>query len=107
MSGGVAYVYDKFGTLAGNCNQDMVRLCEPSVDEIELIRSLIEEHAERTQSPRGIKLLYQFNTLKRHFVKVIPRDYERVMNVVVDAEARGKSHEEALQIAFDAMKEGE
>ena len=29
------------------------------------------------------------------------------MNVVVDAEARGKSHEEALQIAFDAMKEGE
>ena len=59
MSGGVAYVYDKFGTLAGNCNQDMVRLCEPSVDEIELIRSLIEEHAERTQSPRGIKLLYQ------------------------------------------------
>ena len=107
MSGGVAYVYDKFGTLAGNCNQDMVRLCEPSADEIELIRSLIEEHAERTQSPRGIKLLYQFNTLKRHFVKVIPRDYERVMNVVADAEARGKSHEEALQIAFDAMKKGE
>ena len=107
MSGGVAYVYDKFGTLAGNCNQDMVRLCEPSADEIELIRSLIEEHAERTQSPRGIKLLYQFNTLKRHFVKVIPRDYERVMNVVADAEAHGKSHEEALQIAFDAMKKGE
>ena len=85
----------------------MVRLCEPSADEIELIRSLIEEHAERTQSPRGIKLLYQFNTLKRHFVKVIPRDYERVMNVVADAEAHGKSHEEALQIAFDAMKKGE
>ena len=106
MSGGVAYVYDKFGTLAANCNQDMVRLCEPSADEIELIRSLIEEHAERTQSPRGIKLLYQFNTLKRHFVKVIPRDYERVMNVVAEAEAAGKSRTDALQIAFDAMTEG-
>ncbi|WP_296128772.1 glutamate synthase large subunit [uncultured Senegalimassilia sp.] len=106
MSGGVAYVYDKFGTLAANCNLDMVRLCEPSADEIELIRGLIEEHAERTQSPRGIKLLYQFNTLKRHFVKVIPRDYERVMNVVAEAEAAGKSRTDALQIAFDAMTEG-
>ena len=75
-------------------------------DEIELIRSLIEEHAERTQSPRGIKLLYQFNTLKKLFVKVIPRDYERVINAVEAAEASGKSHEEALQIAFDAMTEG-
>ena len=107
MSGGVAYVYDKFGTLAANCNLDMVRLCQPSADEIELIRGLIEEHAERTQSPRGIKLLYQFNTLKRHFVKVIPRDYERVMNVVAEAEAAGKSRTDALQIAFDAMTEGE
>ena len=106
MSGGLAYVYDKFGTLADNCNLDMVRLCEPSEDEIELIRSLIEEHAERTQSPRGIKLLYQFNTLKKLFVKVIPRDYERVINAVEAAEASGKSHEEALQIAFDAMTEG-
>ena len=106
MSGGVAYVYDKFGTLADNCNLDMVRLCEPSEDEIELIRGLIEEHAERTQSPRGIKLLYQFNTLKKLFVKVIPRDYERVINAVEAAEASGKSHEEALQIAFDAMTEG-
>ncbi len=106
MSGGVAYVYDKYGTLADNCNLEMVRLCEPSADEIDFIHELVEEHAERTASPRGIKLLYQFNTLKRHFVKVIPRDYERVMDAVAAAEAQGKSHEEALQIAFDAMTEG-
>ncbi len=107
MSGGVAYVYDKFGTLADNCNLDMVRLCEVlrGRDRV-LIRNLIEEHAERTQSPRGIKLLYQFNTLKKLFVKVIPRDYERVINAVEAAEASGKSHEEALQIAFGAMTEG-
>ena len=40
-------------------------------------------------------------------VKVIPRDYERVMNVVAEAEAAGKSRTDALQIAFDAMTEGE
>ena len=101
MSGGVAYVYDKFGTLAANCNLDMVRLCEPSADEIELIRGLIEEHAERTQSPRGIKLLYQFNTLKRHFVKVIPRDYERVMNVV--AEPRRQANRAPMRCRSHSM----
>ena len=44
--------------------------------------------------------------MKKLFVKVIPRDYERVINAVEAAEASGKSHEEALQIAFDAMTEG-
>ena len=39
-------------------------------------------------------------------MKVIPRDYERVMNVVAEAEAAGKSRTDALQIAFDAMTEG-
>ena len=53
MSGGVAYVYDKFGTLAANCNLDMVRLCEPSADEIELIRGLIEEHARSARKARA------------------------------------------------------
>ena len=106
MSGGVAYVYDKLGTLARNCNQDMVELKAPSADELAFIRALIEEHVERTASPRGIKLLYLFDTVKDRFVKVIPRDYERVMDAVARAEAAGKSHEEALQIAFDAMKEG-
>ena len=106
MSGGVAYVYDRLGTLAGNCNLDMVKLVKPTDDELELIHELIEEHVERTSSPRGIRMLYLFETLKDRFVKVIPRDYERVMGIVAEAEAAGKTHEEALQVAFDAMKEG-
>ena len=103
MSGGVAYVFDEFGTLAGRCNQDMVDLKAPSADELELIHSLIEEHVRRTASPRGIKMLYRFRDCERKFVKVIPRDYERVLAAVAEAEAEGKTHEEALQVAFDKI----
>ena len=106
MSGGVAYVYDAFGTLAQKCNLDMVDLRQPTEAELDLIHELIEEHALRTQSPRGIKMLYRFKAVAKDFVKVIPRDYERVLAHVQEAEGRGMSHADALQYAFDAMKEG-
>lgn len=105
MSGGTAYVYDQFGTLATRCNTELVELRAPTEEELELVRGLIEEHVRRTASPRGIKMLYQFRTVCRRFVKVIPRDYERVLAYVAEAEAAGASHDEALQYAFDAMRE--
>ena len=105
MSGGVAYVYDRFGTLARRCNTELVNLEKPDAQDLELVRSLVEEHVRRTASPRGIKLLYQFNEASAHFVKVIPRDYERVLALVTEAEAAGATHEQALSHAFDAMRE--
>ena len=105
MSGGVAYVYDQFGTLARRCNTELVELRAPSDEELAQVRALIEEHVRRTASPRGIKMLYQFDSVRRDFVKVIPRDYERVLAHVAEAERRGATREEALQHAFDAMRE--
>lgn len=107
MSGGVAFVYNKFGTLEKNCNTEMVQLCEPSEEELKQIYELIEQHVEYTQSPRGIKLLYQFESLKKLFVKVIPHGYKNVISAIERAKAAGSTHEEALQIAFDEMLEGE
>ena len=106
MSGGVAYVYDRFGTLARCCNRELVNLEEPGEKDLELVRSLVEEHVRRTASPRGIKLLYQFNEARHSFVKVIPRDYERVLGLMAEAEAAGASREAALERAFDVMREG-
>ena len=103
MSGGVAYVFDEFGTLESRCNTEMVELKAPSTDELAQIHALIEEHVARTSSPRGIKMLYRFDACKDKFAKVIPRDYERVLEAVAAAEADGKSHEEALQMAFDKI----
>ncbi len=106
MSGGVAYVYDRFGTLPGRCNTELVNLEAPGEKDLELVRALVEEHVRRTASPRGIKLLYQFDEVRRSFVKVIPRDYERVLGLVAEAEAAGETHEAALERAFDVMREG-
>ncbi|HIY51447.1 MAG TPA: glutamate synthase large subunit [Candidatus Olsenella avicola] len=105
MSGGVAYVYDRFGTLERRCNTELVDLVPPDEKDLELVRSLIEEHVRRTQSPRGIKMLYQFQSASLSFVKVLPRDYGRVMALVGEAEGRGASREEALELAFEAMRE--
>ena len=106
MTGGIAYVFDQYGTLASRCNRETVELREPSEAELAQVRALIEEHVRYTQSPRGIKLLYQFDKLKRHFVKVIPTEYELVLEIVADAEAHGKSHAEAEELAFEVVTKG-
>ena len=106
MTGGVAYVFDEYGTLASRCNQESVKLKAPTNAELEQIRSLIEEHVRYTASPRGIKLLYRFAALSRHFVKVIPTEYERVLQIVADAERAGKTHAQAEELAFEIVTRG-
>src|SRR5690606_12767584 len=107
MSGGIAYVYDAEHTLENRYNSDMVSLEQPSEEDLELIHSLIEEHVERTKSPRGIKMLYQFDDLSRYFVKVIPHEYKKALELTREAEKNGASHEDAVEIAFEQMRKGE
>ena len=64
---------------------------------------LFRSHVDATQSPRGIKLLYSFDSMSRHFVKVIPTEYERVLAIVAAAEAVGKTHAQAEELAFDIV----
>ncbi|MGI6034068.1 MAG: glutamate synthase subunit alpha, partial [Coriobacteriales bacterium] len=107
MTGGVAYVYDAKATFTGRCNKDMVNIedCEP--DDIALIHALLEEHVERTASPLAIMMLYRFEQVKKHFVKVMPKEYEHALKLTVAAEARGANHDDAVELAFEAMRRGE
>jgi glutamate synthase (ferredoxin) len=104
MSGGVAYVYDELHTLADRCNHDMVDLLEPTEVELEHIRQLVEEHVERTASPRGIRLLYQFAEARRFFVKVIPREYRAIIERATREQGHGLSREEAIERAFEELR---
>ena len=106
MSGGVAYVYDEFGTLEQRCNMDMVQIERPSDDEIEHVRELIREHVERTNSPRGIRLLYQFDAERSRFKKVIPVEYAQILALVREEESKGATHDDAVEIAFETMRRG-
>ena len=104
MSGGVAYVYDRFRTLASRCNTELVELLTPDEDDFELIHALLEEHVERTQSPRGIKLLFQFSAIRRRFVKVIPREYRLIVEQAKKEQEAGFAPEEAMERAFEALR---
>lgn len=104
MSGGVAFVYDRFGTLASRCNLEMVSLMTPTPEELLQIRALIDEHVQRTQSPRAIKLLFQFEQLKQHFVKVIPTEYHKIVQLEAKELAQGASSEQAQEAAFEAIR---
>ena len=93
MSGGAAYVWDRDGDFAGRCNHEMVDL--ESVDEsddIVLLRELLEEHRELTGSTVADGILGDWETTLKQFVKVMPRDYKRIM-----AERAERSEEEERQ----------
>ena len=91
MSGGVAYVLDTAGTFQQRCNPAMVEL-EPLEDQgdIELVQRLIELHVEYTDSQLGARMLEEFDVLRSVFVKVMPRDYKRVLHAQARAAAAGR-----------------
>jgi glutamate synthase domain-containing protein 2/glutamate synthase domain-containing protein 1/glutamate synthase domain-containing protein 3 len=87
MSGGVAYVWDPGDDFAVRCNTELVELeLLDEHDEAEL-RELIAEHAKRTGSPVARRLLAGWDAAVRRFVKVMPRDYKRVLEERAAAEA--------------------
>jgi glutamate synthase (ferredoxin) len=91
MSGGIAYVLDTAGVFQRRCNPEMVEL-EPleDVEDIQLVRSLIERHIEYTGSALGSRVLKDFDALRPVFVKVMPRDYKRVLRAQARAAAAGR-----------------
>jgi glutamate synthase (ferredoxin) len=97
MSGGIAYVRDAAGTFAARCNHTLVDLEELEVEDVELIRDLVTRHVHWTGSPLGAHLLASWDTTAAEFVKVMPRDYKRVLA----AEAR--AHAEDRDATFEEL----
>jgi len=80
MSGGIAYVFDEDGTFSSRCNMEMIGL-EPLVEDedVALVRGLIERHLEYTGSSVAARILEGWQDMTRKFVKVMPREYRRVL----------------------------
>ncbi|WP_169083598.1 glutamate synthase large subunit [Paenibacillus sp. PL91] len=105
MSGGVAYVYDEKGDFYNHCNLEMVLLerLEDSLDIAEL-RGLIESHVQYTESAIGSRILNDWDVALSKFVKVIPKDYKRMLEQIRKVEDTGLVGEAALLAAFEANK---
>jgi glutamate synthase (NADPH/NADH) large chain len=87
MSGGVAFVHDAAGDFARRCNQQMVdleRLEAP--DDLALVLDLIQRHARYTDSKVAAAILESWDSASAQFVKVISKDYRRVLQAEVDAD---------------------
>ncbi len=101
MSGGVAYVLDETGDFPTRCNKQMVGL-EPLDDEdAAALKTMIENHAINTRSTRAAKILADWDRMLPRFVKVMPKDYKRVLQALKKAQAEGLSGDEALNRAFE------
>jgi glutamate synthase (ferredoxin) len=105
MSGGVAYVLDEAGDFHRECNQEMVYLERLEDDhEIKEVESMIGRHAEYTNSERARFILALWEDMVPKFVKVLPKDYKRVLEAMKRVEEAGLSGEEATMAAFEANK---
>ncbi len=105
MSGGVAYVLDEAGDFRRRCNLEMVQLEKlEDPEEIAAVRQLIHNHATYTNSPVAARVLSQWATVVPKIVKVIPRDYKRMLEAFERVAAAGMSGQEAVMAAFEMNK---
>ncbi len=80
MSGGIAYVFDETGDFPERCNQQMVSLAGFADEaETEFVKDLVFRHFELTGSNRAEEILGNWEANLPRFVRVIPNDYQRVI----------------------------
>ena len=99
MSGGAAYVYDPAGVFPALLNREMVDLDQLSDDDRHTIERLVRRHYEETGSGIADAILADFHETVRHFVKVMPQDYKRVLRAKEAAEAKGEDVNDAIMAA--------
>lgn len=99
MSGGVAYVYDPDGELPANLNSEMVELETLDEDDADWLHGTIQVHVDATDSAVGQRILSDWSGQQRHFVKVMPRDYKRVLQAIALAERDGVDVDKAIMAA--------
>jgi glutamate synthase (NADPH/NADH) large chain len=102
MSGGIAYVWDPHGRFAFNLNREMVDLDPLEDDDREFLRSIVRRHKAQTDSAVAARLLERWHEELRKFVKVMPKDYKRVLEAAAMAEEKGMSVEDAIMAASRA-----
>jgi len=86
MSGGVAYVLDLRTDLV---NTELVDLSPLRESDEKVVHDLLTRHREWTESAVAARLLADWDNVKSRFTLVLPRDYQRVLDVRAAAESEG------------------
>ncbi|MGN6719264.1 MAG: glutamate synthase large subunit, partial [Candidatus Binatia bacterium] len=104
MSGGIAFVFDEDGTFKNRCNFETVSLERLTERDLQEVEEMLKRHAVYTRSTCAWRLLALWQETAPKFVKVMPKDYRRVLEALEEAEAKGLVGDDALMAAFEANK---
>ncbi|HJY83005.1 MAG TPA: glutamate synthase large subunit, partial [Candidatus Binatia bacterium] len=104
MSGGIAYVFDEDGSFKNRCNLETVTLERLEEGELQELEAMIRRHATYTDSDRAWQILALWEETAPKFVKVLPKDYQRMLDAIRRAEQEGLVGDEAVMVAFEANK---
>ncbi|KQU04608.1 glutamate synthase [Rhodococcus sp. Leaf7] len=99
MSGGVAFVFDPNSTFEDNLNTELVDIEDLEGDEFAWLKDAITRHREETGSEVAERILADWSQQVNHFVKVMPRDYKKVLLAISEAEKNGADVDEAIMEA--------
>ncbi len=104
MSGGIAYVLDEDQTLYKRLNKSMVSL-ETVTDKYDVLelKEIISQHVALTNSKKGKEIVDNFSEYLPKFKKIVPYDYKKMMNTIVQMEEKGLSSEQAQIEAFNVL----
>ncbi|TDP92780.1 glutamate synthase (NADH) large subunit [Halanaerobium saccharolyticum] len=102
MTGGTAYVFDQEADFKDKVNGEMVELDYLTETEDEaVVKEMVEEHLKYTGSDRAAEILNNWLDYKEKFIRVMPRDYQRMINAIAEFEAQGLKKDAALMKAFE------
>ena len=100
MSGGLAFVLDMRGDFKRRCNPAMVELeALSNAEDVEQVKELLRRHAKHTGSTVAQKLLDNWKATQPKFVRVIPKDYKRVLAAIAKARQTGVPEDQAVMEA--------
>ena len=107
MSGGVAYVLDEHSDIYRKVNKELVSIekLENKYD-VEELKQMITDHVSYTNSVKGKEILDHFDEYLPKFKKIIPNDYKKMMNTIIQMEEKGLNSEQAQIEAFNAIMKG-
>ena len=96
MSGGIAYLLDLDPAAV---NKAMVELQRPSPDDLRWLKEIVTRHHKLTGSAVAASLLGDWPRRSAAFTKVMPRDYQRVLEAMRLARAEGRDVDTAIMEA--------
>jgi glutamate synthase (NADPH/NADH) large chain len=96
MSGGIAYV---LGLDPAQVNAEMVQLQDLEPEDLTWLHTVVARHAQHTGSTVANSLLSDWPRRSAQFTKIMPTDYQRVLQATRMAKAEGRDVEDAIMEA--------